>query len=106
MSSYNCLEYDFIITGEVQKQLQERLIKLKANLYSSERDIDVILKLLLVLPNVEAKCVAFKEVTTDNYKECFTLIRDSALFEFQSHNIAHDSVSKETTQPDPIGINN
>ena len=94
---------NLILTGEVQTRLQERL---KENLHSPEQDIDVILKLHLVLPNAEKKSVASREVTTDNYEECFTLIRESALFEFQSLNIAHDAVFEETTQPDLIGINN
>ena len=104
MSNYNC-KYDFIITGEVQKRLRDQLIKLKATLYSSERDIDVILKLHLVMPNAEKKSVASREVTTDNYEDSFTRIKESALFEFQSLNIAHhDAISEEDTQPDLIGI--
>ena len=94
----------FSHAGEVQKRLQDQL---KGNLHSpAEQDIEVILKLHLVLPNAEKKSVASREVTTDNYEECFTLIRESALFEFQSLNIAHDAVSEETTQPDLFGINN
>ena len=93
--------YNFILTGAVQTRLQDRL-KLKENLHSPEQDIDVILKLHMVLPNAEKKSVASREVNTDNYKECFTLIRESALFEFQSLT-AHD-VFEETTQPDLIGI--
>ena len=85
----------FILTGEVQKRLQDRL-----NLSSPKQDIDVILKLHLVLPKIAAS----REVTTDNYEECFILIRESALFEFQSLCIAHDAVSEEMTQPDLIGI--
>ena len=97
--------YNLILTGDVQMRLQDRL-KLKENLHSPEQDIDVILKLHLVLPNAEKKSVASREVTTHNYEECFTLIRESALFEFQSLNIAHhDAVSEESTQPDLIGIN-
>ena len=84
-------------------RLQDRL-KLKENLHGPEQDVDVILKLHLVLPNAERRSVASREVTSDNYKECFTLIRESAVFEFQSLNIAHDAVSEETTQPDLIGI--
>ena len=72
---------------------------------SPEQDIDVILKLHLVLPNAEKKSVESRQVTTDNYEECFTLIRESALFEFQSLNIVHhDAVSEEAAQPDLIGI--
>ena len=108
VSSYNwvCMIHNFILTGEVQKRLQDRLKKYQGNLHSPEQDIDVILKLHLVLPNAEKKSVASREVTTDNYKECFMLIKESALFEFQSLNITHDAVFEETTQPDMIGINN
>ena len=85
-------------------RLQEQF---KKNLYRPEQDIDVILKLHLVLPNAEKKSVASREVTTDTYEECFTLISESALFEFQSLKyIAHDAVSEETTRPDLIGIDN
>ena len=84
-------------------RLQERF-KLKENLHRPEQDIDVILKLHLVLPNAEKKSVVSRLVTTDNYEECFTLIRESALFEFQCLNIAHDAVFEEMTQPNLIGI--
>ena len=48
-------------------------------------------KLYLIMPNAEKKSPVSREVTTDNYKECFSIIRESALFEFQALGIAHDT---------------
>lgn len=41
-----------------------------------------------------------QEVTTDNYHECFPVIRESDLFEFGALSIAHDVFLGESTQPD------
>ena len=56
-------------------------------------------KLHLIMPNTEQKkSPVSREVTTDdNYQECFSLIRESALFEFGAFNIAHDDAGIEET---------
>ena len=55
-------------------------------------------KLHLIMPNAEKKNPVSREVTTVNYRECFSLIRESALFEFGAFNIAHDIVIEDTVQ--------
>ena len=56
----------------------------------------MIVKLHLILPNAERKKnPVSREVTTANYRECFSLIRESALFEFGAFNIAHDDADIE-----------
>ena len=42
------------------------------------------------MPNAEKKNPVSREVTTVNYRECFSLIRKSALFEYRAFDIAHD----------------
>ena len=55
-------------------------------------------KLHLILPNAEQqKSPVSREVTTANYRECFSLIRESALFEFGAFKIAHDDADIEET---------
>ena len=54
-------------------------------------------KLHLLMPNAEKKSPVSREVTTANYRECFSLIRESAVFEFGAFNIAHDNVGIEDT---------
>ena len=49
------------------------------------------------MPNAEKKNPVSREVTTVNYRECFSLIRESALFEFGAFNIAHYDASIEET---------
>ena len=58
------------------------------------------LKLHLILPNAEKKSPVSQEVTTDNYHECFSVIRESALFEFGALSIAQDAFLGGSTQPD------
>ena len=63
-------------------------------------------KLHLIIPNAEKKSPVSREVTTANYRECFSLIRESALFEFGAFNIAHDiagiedTIQQELSKPD------
>ena len=55
-------------------------------------------KLHLIMPNTEQKkSPVSREVTTANYRECFSLIRESVLFEFGAFNIAHDDAGIEDT---------
>ena len=54
-------------------------------------------KLHLIMPNAELKSPVSREVTTANYRECFSLIRESALFKFGAFNIAHDDTGIEDT---------
>ena len=56
-------------------------------------------KLHLIMPNTEQKKspVSREVITDDNYQECFSLIRESALFEFGAFNIAHDDTGIEET---------
>ena len=46
-------------------------------------------KLHLIMPNADKKDPQFREVTSDNYQECFSLLRESALFEFGSFDLTH-----------------
>ena len=55
-------------------------------------------KLHLIMPNTQKKSPVSREVTTANYHECFSLIRESALFEFESLNIAHDIIVEEAVE--------
>ena len=54
-------------------------------------------KLHLIMPNTEKKSPVSREVTTANYRECFSLVRESALFQFGAFNIAHDDAGIEET---------
>ena len=56
------------------------------------------LKLHLIMPNAEKKNPVSREVTTDNYRDCFSLIRESALFEFKAFHIAHGVFTEEAIQ--------
>ena len=47
------------------------------------------MKLHLIMPNTDKKDPQFREVTTDNYLECFSLLRESALFEFGVIDLTH-----------------
>ena len=71
--------------GVIQTQLHDLLKRFV------EQEVDVTVKLHLIMPNAEKKSPVSREVTTANYRECFTLITESALFEFRSLDIAHDS---------------
>ena len=53
-------------------------------------------KLHLIMPNAEKKSPVSREVTTANYRECFSLIRESALFEFATLQFMHDVGIEET----------
>ena len=76
------------MTGVFQFRLQDRL---KGTFFSSEHEVKVTLKLHLIMPNAERKqSPVSRDVTTANYRECFSLIRESALFEFAALNITHD----------------
>ena len=56
----------------------------------------MIVKLHLILPNAERKkSPVSREVTTVNYRECFSLVKESDLFEFGAFNIAHDDADIE-----------
>ena len=57
-----------------------------------------MLKLHLILPNAEKKSPVSREVTEDNYQECVSLLREGALFDFESLNITHDVLFEEQTQ--------
>ena len=65
----------------------------------------MVLKLHLVLPNAEKKNPGSREVTTNNYQECFSLMKESALFEFGALNIGsgHVVADEESIQQD-LGI--
>ena len=78
--------------GKLQRKLQQQL---KGKICGSQ-EIEVTLKLHLIVPNAEKKSPVSREVTTVNYRECFSLISESALFEFGSLNIAHNIVIEET----------
>ena len=84
-------------TGTVQMRLQN---KLKEN---CGREVEVMLKLHLILPNAEKKKPSSREVTTDNYQECFSLMKESALFEFEALNIGHDIVADEELIQQDLG---
>ena len=46
-------------------------------------------KLHLIMPNADKKDPQLREVTFDNCQECFSLIRESALFEFGAFDLTH-----------------
>ena len=64
-----------------------------------------MLKLHLILPNAEKKNPSSREVTTNNYQECFSLMKESALFEFKELNLGrgHVVADEESIQQD-LGI--
>ena len=69
--------------------LQKRLYKrLKPN-FSPGQELEVTVKLHLIMPNADKKDPQFREVTLDNYQECFSLLRESALFEFGAFDLSH-----------------
>ena len=47
------------------------------------------MKLHLIMPNADKKDPQLREVTSDNYLECFSLLRESALFEFGAFDLTH-----------------
>ena len=61
------------------------------------------LKLHLILPNAEKKNPSSREVTTDNYQECFSLMKETALFEFGALNIGHHMVVDEESIQQDLG---
>ena len=73
------------ITGVLQKRLYT---KLKQSL-SPVQELEVTVKLHLIMPNADKKDPQFREVTLDNYQECFSLLRESALFEFGAFDLSH-----------------
>ena len=77
--------------GNLCKRLQQQL---KRKIYGSQ-EVEVTAKLHLIMPNAEKKSPVSREVTTANYRECFSLIRESALFEFATLQFMHD-VGEET----------
>ena len=81
----------------IQKQLQNKF-KEKCG-----REIEVMLKLHLILPNAEKKKPSSREVATDNYQECFSLMKESALFEFGALNIGHDLIADEELIQQDLG---
>ena len=70
--------------------------RLEGNFVGSEHEIEVSLKLHLIMPNAGRR--KSPVYTIANYQECFSLIRESALFEFGAFNIAHDIVIQDTTE--------
>ena len=63
-----------------------------------------MLKLHLILPNAKKKKPSSREVTTDNYQECFSLMKESALFEFGALNIGHDLIADEELIQQDLGM--
>ena len=87
-------------TGLLQRQLLSQLQnRLEQNLYESQQMVEATVKLYLIMPNTEKKSPVAREVTINNYQECFYLFRDSGLFEFGVFNMSSDEVDKETTTP-------
>ena len=68
----------------IQNRLKD---KFKEKVY---QEVELMIKLHLILPNAEKKRPVTREVTEVNYQECASLLRESALFDFESLNIAHD----------------
>ena len=68
---------------------------MKRKIYGSQ-EVEVTAKLHLIMPNAEKKSPVSREVTTANYRECFSLIRESALFEFATLQFMHDVGIEET----------
>ena len=53
------------------------------------------MKLHMIMPNADKKNPQFIEVTSDNYQECFSLLSNSALFEFRSLDLDHPTSPEE-----------
>ena len=83
-------------TGNFRKRFQQQL---KGKIHGHK--VDVTVKLHLIMSNAERKkSPVSREVTTANYRECFSLVKESALFEFGAINITHDDAAgiEETTE--------
>ena len=87
------------IPGEIQARLQDQL---ERNIFDSKQKAEVTLKLHMIMPNADKKFPVSREVTTINYQECFSLIKESAMFEFRAFNIAHEIVTEETSQQELV----
>ena len=72
-------------------------------IYGSQ-EVEVTVKLHLIMPNAEKKSPVSREVTTANYRECFSLIRESALFEFAALQFMHDVGIEETVIETMFGV--
>lgn len=72
----------FIIDTEFQKRLQQQLS-------CKGQELEVTARLHLVMPNAGRKDPLFREVTIDNYQECLSFLRESALFEFSALDLTH-----------------
>ena len=57
-----------------------------------------MLKLHLILPNAAKKNPSSREVTTDNFQECFSLMKETALFEFGALRFGHMVADEESIQ--------
>ena len=53
------------------------------------QELEVTVKLHLIAPNADKKDPMIREVTSDNCQECFSLLRESALFEFGALDLTH-----------------
>ena len=91
-----CISNDLINTGTIQKRLRNKF-KEKCG---QEFEIEVMLELHLILPNTAKKNPSSREVTADNYRECFSLMKESALFEFGALNIGHMVADEESIHQD------
>ena len=75
----------FFFVGKAPSRLHDQL---ESKLFPGLQ-LEVTLKLHLIMPNADKKDPQLREVTSGNYKECFTLIRESALFEFGVLDLTH-----------------
>ena len=81
------ISYTITYTGDFCRRFQQQL---KGEIHSHEVDVTVNCKLRLIMPKMS---LVSREVTTANYRECFSLIRESS----------HDLVITETIERMLIG---
>ena len=87
--SFVHVTYLGVVTSQLQERLESKLF------FGTKQKVDVTVKLHLIMPNAEKKSPVSREVTTANYRECFSLVRESALFQFAAFSIAHDIIIEE-----------
>ena len=81
------------ITGVVDRTLRSLL---EAELFPGQ-ELEVTVKLHLIMPRADKEDSQLTEVTLDNYQECFPLLRKSALFEFGALDLIHSTPPDEET---------
>ena len=90
-----------VVTACMYIVLQKRLGK-RLKLLSRGQNVDVMVKLHLIMPNASKKDALIREVTTANHQECFSLLKESGLFEFRDLDLAHPVPPHEDSTKDEL----